>query len=93
MMWNLAHVPIFAVVTFLWFRAIAGGRPATGRTYMLAFVASVLSAVLDEWHQSFVPGRMASVSDFGRDLIGIIGMLVALRSTQEIVRRRRQAYS
>jgi VanZ family protein len=53
----------------------------------------VLSAVLDEWHQSFVPGRMASVSDFGRDLIGIVGMLVALRSTQEIARRRRQAYS
>lgn len=37
-----------------------------------AFFAAVLYAGLDEWHQSYVPGRSASWSDVGVDTCGII---------------------
>jgi VanZ family protein len=32
----------------------------------------VLYGVLDEWHQSFVPGRVVSVADWAADIIGVV---------------------
>lgn len=38
----------------------------------IAFLAAALYAGLDEWHQSYVPGRSAALSDVGVDTCGII---------------------
>ncbi len=37
----------------------------------LAFVACLLFALTDEWHQSFVPGRSAQLMHVGYDMLGV----------------------
>ena len=42
---------------------------------ILAWVLSVFFALTDEFHQSFVPGRNASLVDIGIDAVGAAGTL------------------
>jgi VanZ family protein len=46
---------------------------------ILAWALSVLYALTDEFHQSFVPGRNASLVDIGIDAIGAAGMILLYR--------------
>ncbi len=75
-----AHGASYAVLGFLLARALAGGQLAA-MTVRLALVATVLGTlygISDEFHQSFVPGRMATVSDVIADGVGaLVGGLVA----------------
>jgi VanZ family protein len=75
---NLFHAPLFAGLAFCWIRALTRGQQATPAVYGAAFVASAASALLDESHQSFVPGRDASAGDLLLDFAGISGMLLIL---------------
>jgi len=71
---NLAHIPAYAVVTFLWLRLFIGSSKTI--TFMI-IMGILLFSVSDEFHQSFVPGRTSSISDIGLDLIGMmIGFIV-----------------
>lgn len=46
---------------------------------MVAFVACGVYAFIDEWHQTFVPGRSPSIDDVERDVIGVtISLLIWL---------------
>jgi hypothetical protein len=76
---NLGHTPLFAGLAFCVLKSIWGAPDMSSAPYALAFVASAASAALDEWHQSFVPGRHCSMGDFLVDLAGIGGMLFFLR--------------
>jgi len=78
---NVSHAPLFAALTFCWFKTVAGGPAVSWPGFGTAFLAATVSAVLDEWHQSFVPGRYASINDLLVDAVGIGGMLVALGVT------------
>jgi len=62
------------VLTFLWLKSFAPGKKRQQpRTFLALILAGlVLFAVSDEFHQSFVPGRSASVMDVGLDLLGIL---------------------
>ena len=42
----------------------------------LALGMTLLTAILDEWHQSFDPARTSSVRDVGLDMAGGIAFLV-----------------
>lgn len=42
----------------------------TGKNFALSFIITILYAVTDEIHQSFVPGRTAAFYDLGFDLTG-----------------------
>ena len=53
---NVAHAPVFAVLTFCWLRALSGGLEISGQASAVAGVASGVCAVLDEWHQSLGAG-------------------------------------
>ena len=68
---NLAHIPAYALLTFLWFKSFAGTR--LKKHYVMAnspiLAGLVLFAISDEIHQSFVPGRTASLMDIGLDLL------------------------
>lgn len=70
---NLAHIPAYALLSFLWLKSFAG---STSRNHIItrSFILGglVLFAISDEFHQSFVPGRSASFMDIGLDFIGII---------------------
>ena len=69
---KILHLAAYALLGFLFFRALATGRFAENRN--LALILSILFASLyglsDEIHQSFVPGRSAEAADALADLAG-----------------------
>jgi VanZ family protein len=66
------HIIEYFVLGLLLFRAFRGDSTASWkwRWSLFAVIGVVLWAVSDEWHQSFVPTRMASVVDVGIDTAG-----------------------
>jgi len=68
----VAHVGLYAVLAWLWMRAL-GGQP---RVWLLALLFSGLYALSDELHQAFVPGRHADPWDLLADAAGaVLGLL------------------
>lgn len=74
-----AHFAEYAILAGLLWRAL---RPVTSKTlfwtYGLSLVVAALYAASDEFHQSFVPGRDASVGDFSLDVAGAALALLLL---------------
>jgi len=70
---NLAHIPAYALLTFLWLKAFDRKENKDGFLLVnaLILIGLVIFAVSDEIHQSFVPGRTASFMDVGLDFVGI----------------------
>ena len=73
---NLLHVPAYAVLTFLWWKALGSG--GWGPTLVAGLIAVTYGA-LDEFHQYFVPGRLASVTDGLLNLLGCALAAIAIR--------------
>ncbi len=72
------HLVLYAVLGALlgWGRA-RSGRKVNGGWLILAGTAY---GFLDEWHQSFVPGRESSLGDALADTVGVVvGYLAAVR--------------
>lgn len=67
---NGAHIPLFALLAWLWCWSLAGWNITLRRRIMLAFSLTTLYGGIDEWHQSFTPGRDASALDFMLDMLG-----------------------
>jgi len=81
---KLIHASAYAVMAFLFWQA--------GRAWMLRYglagwhllaIAGIvfcsLYGVSDEWHQSFVSGRDASVFDWVADTIGAVLLIIFLQ--------------
>jgi len=66
---KLAHVTEYAVLTYLWWRALNG--LGVDSALPAALVISVLYACTDEFHQTFIDGRNGTPVDVGIDAIGI----------------------
>ena len=65
------HFVEYFVFSLLVLRAIRGGRKDTRLTWVLAAILIVAGyAALDEFHQSFVPGRTPLVTDVLLDTSG-----------------------
>ena len=73
------HVLEFAVLALLVTRAffLQGNLISRGRVMSAAFILSQSYSLLDEVHQSFVPGRTFQVLDLSLDLAGTLLGLVA----------------
>jgi len=70
---KLAHVTEYAILSYLWFRAFQQGRDNWSLRWALwALVLSISYALLDEYHQVFVPSRTASFRDVGIDSMGAL---------------------
>jgi len=65
------HVIEYAALFGLLLRAIAGGKKPTHTQYLYAFIFSVLYAISDELHQTFVPTREGTLRDVLIDTTGI----------------------
>ena len=78
-----AHLTVYGVLYFLLFRAFHSLDPVRGPslpgTYVYPALLSVLFAVSDEIHQSFVPFRTASFRDVIIDCSGMFLMYLAIR--------------
>ena len=68
---NLAHIPLYAGLTILFSELIQRMGVSWRRAILIAAASALLYGITDEWHQSFVPGRFASVTDVLLDGVGI----------------------
>jgi hypothetical protein len=63
------HVPLFAGMAAVTLWAVVGApRPVRAA---LVMAVCLVFAVSDEWHQSYVPGRVSSLADLRLDALGI----------------------
>lgn len=68
---KLAHFLIFAVLGFLSFAAFSADLPSR-KGFPAALGLGAVRAVLDEVHQSFVPGRSCEFRDVCIDFAGVL---------------------
>lgn len=70
---KVVHFLEYAVLALLLYRGAAYGKtkPGISRGVISLFVAAGI-ALMDEYYQSFIPGRDASFLDLMADLLGII---------------------
>jgi VanZ family protein len=87
----IGHFTEYAVLAALWAWALA---PALGRRALLAAATiSLLYAITDEFHQSFVEGRKADPLDVLVDACGIAVALVLVRPGRRLTQSRGSAPS
>lgn len=79
---KVAHITEFCILFFLFhwsFLVTLRNTSVQDWHAGLAFLATALYAMSDEWHQSFVPGRSAGVNDVLVDLFGVVlGVLAVI---------------
>lgn len=83
---KLAHFGGYAVLLACWWRALTT-KLAHRRALGLAFVVTVVYAMTDEFHQTFVSGRNGTPVDVGIDAAG--GLAAALLISRARARRSR----
>ena len=75
---KLVHGGLFLILGL--FLAWGKARTGSGVSLLLFFLIGVGYGALDEWHQSFVPGRDASLGDWVADSAGVMLGLVLFSS-------------
>lgn len=78
---KIAHFTEYAILAYLAARAFrTSPRPALANRWVLAaFALVIVYALLDEYHQTFVPSRTASIYDSFIDMTGGLVTLLVLR--------------
>jgi len=78
---KVAHFTEYAILAYLAARAFrTSPRPALANHWFLASFALVVAyALLDEYHQSFVPSRTGSIYDSFIDISGGLAALLIMR--------------
>jgi len=76
---KIAHAVEYFILTFLLYRAFKGSYKIN-IFYLFIYPAtlSLIYAASDEFHQSFIPGRSASVRDVFIDAMGIIAFYIVV---------------
>ena len=70
---KFGHVMEYAILSILWFHAFNQGRTEwSWRPVLGTFIVCLIYAGLDEFHQSFVQSRTASIYDVGWDGLGTV---------------------
>jgi len=81
------HMTGYALLSMACLHGLTDRNRATRYRVALAVSLVILYAITDEFHQTFTPGRNASIIDVGIDAIGaILGVLLWMA-----IRRRRPA--
>lgn len=78
---SLLHIFLYIVLTFLIANALTTAKVKFKHALLNALIIAMLFGILDEWHQAFVPGREARLSDWVLDVVGclVAGNLFWLR--------------
>jgi VanZ family protein len=69
---SLAHIFLYIVLTFLIANALMTGKVKFKHALFNALIIAMIYGALDEWHQAFVLGREARLSDWLLDLVGCL---------------------
>lgn len=83
---NLLHIPLFGVLAWLWYRSLylwLGRNRRPQWVGAMAFLITSAYGVLDEFHQAFVPGRYASLTDI---ILNVIGAMLAIWLCRRLAR-------
>lgn len=87
---KLAHITEFAILFLLSRFAISQSSFSSTwgntRLSVAAYVFTLANALFDEWHQSLVPGRSATLSDAAVDMLGA---MIAWAAVYFLVRNRK----
>ena len=76
----LGHLGGYALLALLFYRAFNGGYKGWSfQSAVKTFAAAFVYALSDEFHQLFVPGRQAALTDVAIDTAGILLALYLLR--------------
>ena len=74
---KLAHITEYAILFFLFWRGLdQSGSFSKKKRLLAAFILTVLYAVTDEYHQTFVSGRSGAVRDVAIDTAGALAGLI-----------------
>ena len=74
-----AHIIIFTSLGFFLYGAISSYKGKRLVKLLASFLAGTVYAVLDEFHQYFIPGRGCEISDMLFDALGVaIGICIML---------------
>ena len=79
------HMIGYAMLAVACYLAAYGANRNRTRSAVLSLCLAVVYAVSDEYHQSFIPGRSATVMDVGIDSVGAI---IGVTLMDFVVRRR-----
>jgi len=85
---KLAHLTEYFILSVLLYRALRQRAGWDMRAAGLAIVIAGLYAMLDEFHQWFVPGRTAAPGDSLVDLVGAVAAQCVLAVRARAARRR-----
>jgi hypothetical protein len=77
--YKTAHLIAYAVLAWLWWRALAPQRQTSWPVLLAALALTVFYAISDEAHQAFVPGRHAALYDVLFDASGALAMILLIR--------------
>jgi len=75
---NALHVPAYAALAWSWCWALGAWLRVPVTRAIAACAITSVYGVFDEWHQSFVPGRYASLTDVTLNVAGaVVGIWLA----------------
>ena len=69
---NLLHIPLFGLLAYLWLNALTKNGCPAKKKLIITIIITVSYGLLDEFHQTFVPGRHGSLIDILLNLVGIL---------------------
>lgn len=76
---KLAHFSLYTIVGFLTMSLISTYNLKKSKKIAISQIIGSTYAITDEIHQSFIPGRAASIKDVGIDSLGVIfGVLIVV---------------
>ena len=85
---KIAHFGLFAALGFGLYGSLRGFHLRRVPPFRSAVILGAACGALDEFHQSFVPGRVAMVTDILLDACGVIAGVTALWLLLRRFRRR-----
>lgn len=88
---KLAHIFEFSLLFLVLYLVLKNFLKKPIVYYTTVFIC-ISIALLDEYHQTYVRGRIGSISDVVVDLIGIYIMLFLVILYEEIMRRKKLKY-
>jgi VanZ family protein len=78
---SLLHIPLYGILTLLLILALCPQSAANRQLrYTLAASIAIAVAIVDEFYQSFIPGRESSLIDVFLDALGVsLALFLSLR--------------
>lgn len=86
---SLGHFALYAVLAGLYLLALPEGTPGALRWAGVAVLMASVYGVTDEFHQSFVPGRMPDVVDWLVDTAGALTAVALMTAWRAVAARAR----